>query len=216
MSVPEGDDAARTLDHAARMAAELPYKAWLDGLPERRLAAKTLAWEFNRTHPADRQTRAAILRRLLGKTGSVINVEPPFQCDYGSNIEVGENFYANHGLIVLDVARVAIGDDVLFGPEVILATAGHPLHHAPRTEGWEHGIGIRIEDRVWLGARVTVNPGVTIGRGSVVGSGSVVTRDVPPGVLAAGNPCRVLRPITEDDRTRFHRDRLFDVPVASA
>lgn len=199
------------MNQKERMLAGLPYKAWLDGLGEERLAAKTLTFEYNRTHPADQDARAEILRKLLGRTGNVVKIEPPFQCDYGWNIELGENFYANHNLVVLDVGRIRIGRNAMLGPNVSLVTAGHPIHHRARASGYEYGIGIEIGDDVWLGSNVVVNPGVTIGSRSVIGSGSVVTRDVPEGVIAFGNPCRVVRSITERDRNRYFRDREFDV-----
>lgn len=198
------------MNQKERMLAGQPYLASQDGLPEERLAAKTLTYEFNQTHPREASKREALLRRLLGKAGEGLYIEPPFQCDYGYNIEVGKNFYANHNLIILDVAPVRIGSQVMCGPNVTLSTAGHPLHPLPRAEGYEYGIGIHIGDHVWLGANVVVNPGVSIGEGCVIGSGSVVTHDIPAGVLAYGNPCRVARAITEADRAFYYKDRRFE------
>ena len=144
-----------------------------------------------------------MLKKLLGKTGTMYYLEPPFRCDYGYNIELGEHFYANFNLIILDCAKVSIGNNVFFGPNVALYTAGHPMHPDPRNEKTEWAKSIEIGDNVWLGGNVVVNPGVKIGSNTVIGSGSVVTRDIPDWVFAAGNPCRVIRPVTEEDRAPY-------------
>ncbi len=140
-----------------------------------------------------------------------MRIEGPFYCDYGYNIEVGENFFANYNFTVLDVVRVKIGDYAMIAPNVAIYTAGHPLHPVARNSGYEYGSPVSIGDNVWIGGNVVINPGVRVGRNVVIGSGSVVTRDIPDNMLAAGNPCRVLRPITEADRCRYFKDRLFDV-----
>ena len=152
-----------------------------------------------------------MIREILGKCGESVYIEQPFRCDYGSNIEVGENFYANYNLTVLDVARVRIGKNVMFGPNVSIYTAGHPIHPDSRNSGYEYGKEVTIGDNVWLGGNVVVNPNVHIGDNVVVGTGSVVTRDLPDNVIAVGNPCRVLREITEEDRKFYFRDQEFDV-----
>ena len=136
---------------------------------------------------------------------------PPLYCDYGTNIQVGENFFANYQLTVLDCAAVTIGDNVQIAPNVSIYTAGHPLHPDSRNSGYEYALPITIGDNVWIGGNVVICPGVTIGDCAVIGAGSVVTRDVPPWTVAAGNPCRVLRQITEADRDFYYRDRKFDV-----
>ena len=192
-----------------RMLAGLPYKPWLDGLPQERERARRLCYEYNHLPPERWGERTALLKRLLGKTGERLTIEPDFHCDYGTNITVGEDFYANFNLVILDVAPVTIGRNVLFAPNVSLYTAGHPIHPDSRRPDYEYGLPIVIGDDVWLGGGVTVVPGVTIGRGAVIGAGSVVTKDIPPMVLAAGNPCRVIRPITEEDRIYYYRDRPF-------
>ena len=135
---------------------------------------------------------------------------PPFYCDYGSHIEVGENFFANYNCTILDVAPVKIGDNVLFGPNVSLYTAGHPLHPVSRNSAYEYGISITIGDNVWLGGNVVVTPGVHIGNNVVIGAGSVVTKDIPDNMVAAGNPCRVIREITEEDKKYYYKNRKFD------
>ncbi|MBO5436329.1 MAG: sugar O-acetyltransferase, partial [Thermoguttaceae bacterium] len=153
----------------------------------------------------------ALLRGILGKCGEKVWIEAPFHCDYGWNIEVGENFYANYGLTVLDVGKVIIGKNTMFGPNVSLYAVTHPLHPDSRNSGYEVGIPITIGDNVWLGGNVVIVPGVTIGNNVVVGAGSVVTKDLPDNVLAVGDPCRIVREITAADRDLYFRDRKFDV-----
>ncbi len=200
------------MDHKERMLANLPYKSWLDGLSEERLACKKKIYEYNLLPPDEPEKRQALLREILGKTSEgYLTIESPFFCDYGYNIEIGTNFFANYNFIVLDVGRVRIGDNVMFGPNVMLCTAGHPLHPKTRNSGYEYGIDITIGDNVWIGGNVCVLPGVTIGNNVVIGAGSVVTQDIPDNMLAYGNPCRVAREITEEDRDFYFRDRKFDV-----
>lgn len=193
------------------MLAGLPYKAWLDGLSEERLAAKRKCFEYNNLDPGDRETQQKIIRELFGRTGEWFNIEAPFRCDYGYNIEIGENFFANYNFIVLDVGKVVIGDNVQIAPNVSIYTAGHPLHPDSRNSGYEYGIGITIGDNVWIGGNTCIMPGVTIGNNVVIGAGSVVTKDIPDNMIAVGNPCRVVREITEADRDFYYRDRKFDV-----
>ena len=199
------------MNQKERMLAGLPYKAWMDGLLEERMENKKRIFRYNHLEPGRREERDALIREILGKTGQVINIEAPFRCDYGYNIEVGENFYANYNFTVLDVGKVRIGANVQIAPNVSIYTAGHPLHPDSRNSGYEYGIGVTIGDNVWIGGSVCILPGVTVGNNVVIGAGSVVTRDVPDNVLAFGNPCRVVREITEDDRDYYWRDRRFDV-----
>lgn len=198
------------MNQRERMLAGLPYKAWLDGLEEDRELCKRRIYELNTLPPDRRGEIPALLKALLGGTGERIMIEPPFHCDYGWNIHVGEDFFANYNLTILDVGRVAIGDNVQIAPNVAIYTAGHPVHPDSRNSGYEYGIPVTIGDSVWIGGNAVILPGVTIGSGSVIGAGSVVTTDVPAGVIAAGNPCRVLREITEEDRIYYYRRRKFD------
>lgn len=166
---------------------------------ELRREAKAKLYEYNNTNPYEEEKREQLLRNLLGSCGKGPVIEPPFFCDYGSNIHVGNNFYSNHNFIVLDGAEVHIGDNVFIAPSVGLHTAGHPIDVERRVQGLEYAMPINIGDDVWIGAGVNVIAGVTIGKNSVIAAGSVVIRDVPEGVVAAGNPCRVIRKITEKD-----------------
>ena len=175
------------------------YKSFDAELLAERQRAKEIVFRYNSLQPSMIEERNELLKSLFGSVKGNFFIEPPFRCDYGCNIEIGENFYANYNLVILDCAKVTIGDNVLIGPNVGIYTAGHPLHFELRNEEWEFACPITIEDNVWIGGNVVLNPGVTVGRNSVVGSGSVVTKDIPANVVAAGNPCRVIREITEQD-----------------
>ena len=194
-----------------RMLSGLPYKAWLDGLSEERMACKKLVHEFNLLPPEQEDRAEELMRALLGKAGKDAWINAPFHCDYGYNIEVGDNFFANYNLTILDVAKVVIGNNVQIAPNVSIYTAGHPIHPDSRNSGYEYGIPVAIGDNVWIGWDVVILPGVTIGSNSVIGAGSVVSKDVPEWVAAAGNPCRVIRAVTEEDRKFYYKDREFDV-----
>lgn len=164
---------------------------------------KEACYEYNRLPPARKAERAAILRRLLGKTGKEFVIEQPFFCDYGYNIEIGENFFMNVNSVILDGAKVTFGDDVFIAPNCGFYTAGHPLDAGQRKQGLEYAYPITVGNGVWIGAHVCVMPGVTIGDNTVIGGGSVVTKDIPANVVAVGNPCRVIRAITEADKEKY-------------
>ncbi len=198
------------MNQKERMLSALPYLSFEDGLFEERQRAKELCYRINNCMPSDIESRNKYLQILIPNTKGDFYIEPPFRCDYGSNIILGKNFYANYNLTVLDCARVIIGDNVLIAPNVCITTAGHPIHYMSRKK-YEYADEIRIGNNVWIGANVVINPGVKIGDNSVIGSGSVVTKDIPDNVVAVGNPCRVLREITDDDREYYYKDRKFDV-----
>lgn len=174
------------------LAGEL-YHAGDPQLVAERRRARDLLRALNGSADAETELRASILRELLGAAGEGVWIEPPFFCDYGSNIRLGDRVYFNFNCVVLDVAEVVIGSDVMFGPAVQIYTATHPMEYQPRRAGQEFAKPITVGSDVWVGGGAIILPGVTIGARSVIGAGSVVTRDVPEGVFAAGNPCRVLR-----------------------
>lgn len=157
--------------------------------------AKEVLYDYNRLRPSQQSEKTQLLKSFLGKTGENLIVEPPFACDYGYNIEVGENFYANVNLVILDGAKVCIGDNAFIAPNVGIYTAGHPLDAEERNQGLEYARPVTIGHNVWIGAGVSILPGVTIGDNAVIGAGSVVTKDIPASVLAVGNPCRVVKEI---------------------
>lgn len=193
-----------------KMISGKPYQAFDKELVAERQHAKEMVFEFNALRPGKGERRREILKSLLGSIGEKFTIEPPFRCDYGYNITIGENFYSNYNLVILDCAKVTIGGNVFVGPNVGIYTAGHPLHHEMRNQEYEYAFPITIGDSVWIGGNVVINPGVTIGRNTVIGSGSVVTSDIPDNVVAAGNPCRVLRKVTDDDRQYYFKNYRFE------
>lgn len=190
-----------------KMLAKKLYDANNDpDLAAERIRAKDLCWQFNRLRPSDTAEQEALLRNLLGRAGRNLCILAPFWCDYGYNIEVGDSFFANHNLVILDGGRVVFGDNVFIAPDCGFHTAGHPIDSERRNQGLEYAWPITVGSDVWIGAGVQVMPGVTIGSDVVIGGGSVVVRDIPDHSVAVGNPCRVIRPITEADRhTCFDR-----------
>lgn len=159
--------------------------------------SKALCSKFNNTPYEDLETRQHILKKLLGSVKNNFTIEPSFWCDYGYNIELGENFYSNHNLVILDGAKVSFGDNVFIAPNCGFYTAGHPLSVSERNKGLEYAKPIKVGNNVWIGANVIVLPGVTIGDNCTIGAGSVVVKDIPANSLAVGNPCRVIRQIEE-------------------
>ncbi len=178
-----------------KMIQGLPYFPGVKELQQERDYAKNLCFELNATNPIKRQERLDIIKNLFGHVGDHALIESSFYCDYGYNIFVGNYFYSNHNCVILDCAKVTIGDHVLFGPNVGLYTASHPLNAFERNDGIEYAHPINIGNNVWIGADVTIVGGVTIGDNVVVGAGSVVTKDIPSNVLAYGNPCKVIQNI---------------------
>ncbi|ELR19371.1 maltose Oacetyltransferase [Acanthamoeba castellanii str. Neff] len=176
-----------------RMLSGLPYEAWDPELVRMRHRARRLLREHNATTEEEPDKRSALLKELLGAGGEGAYIEPPFYCDYGTHIKVGKGFYMNFDCVILDCAMVEIGDNVLCAPKVQLYAATHPLDAAERIKGPELAKPIKIGNNVWLGGGAIVCPGVTIGDNTTIGAGSVVTKDIPANVLAAGNPCRVIK-----------------------
>ncbi|MGL5514694.1 MAG: sugar O-acetyltransferase [Sporomusa sp.] len=186
-----------------KMLAGKPYKSFGAELLTERQFAKEMIFDYNALRPKEIQARNEIIKKLLGKVGRDFFIEPPFRCDYGYNIFIGDNFYANYNCTILDCAKVTIGNYVLLGPNVSLFTAGHPLHSELRVQEIEYALPIAIGNHVWIGGGAIINAGITIGNHSVIGSGSVVTKDIPANVLAVGNPCKVIRAISDDDKAKF-------------
>lgn len=176
------------------------YISWDKELTQKREQAKDLLFEFNNTRPSLRLERQRLIQKLFQKTGENCWIESPFNCDYGCNITMGDNFYANTNCCILDCAKICFGDNVWIGPNVGFYPPEHAFDHMERTVGYERALPITVGDNVWICGGVTIVGNVTIGANSVIGAGSVVTRDIPSGVLAAGNPARVIRQITEEDR----------------
>lgn len=191
------------LSEKEKMLQQKLYDANYDKeLEADRLRCKTLCQEYNRLPVGDIDERHEFIKRILGKTGEHVHIEPDFWCDYGYRIEVGESFCANHGLVILDAGGVTFGHDVFIAPQCGFHTSGHPIDYERRNRGLEYAYPITVGSNVWFGAGVQVMPGVTIGDNVVIGGGSVVVHDIPSDCVAAGNPCRVIRPITDEDRTR--------------
>lgn len=199
------------MNQEERMLAGLPYRPELDGLPGQRIEAKRRAHAFNNCPPENTTQANALLRNLLGTVGENLHIDAPFRCDYGKHIEIGSNFIAGANLTILDAGKVQIGHNVRFGANVTLCTSGYPIHPVSRLSGYEYAVGINIGSNVSLGCGVTVLPGVCIGNNVVVEAGSLVREDIPDNMLAAGNPCKVVCEITDDDRTYYYKDYQFDV-----
>lgn len=192
-----------------KMLAGKPYKAFDPQLFAERQFAKDLNFQINTLHPSLVNERNDLFRRLLGNTGNQYHIEQPFRCDYGYNIYIGENFYANYNCTILDCASVSFGNNVFLAPNVSIFTAGHPLHFEPRNQEYEYAFPVAVGNNVWIGGGAIINPGITIGDNTVIGSGSVVTKDIPDNVMAAGNPCRIIRKITDEDKKYYFRNMEF-------
>lgn len=175
------------------LAGELYDANYDEELIKERLKIKDLCYEYNNIKPSNIDERTMIMSKILGKHKNNFYIEPPFYCDYGFNIEVGENFYSNHNLVILDGNKVIFGDNVFIAPNCGFYTAGHPLDYERRNKGLEYAKTIKVGNNVWIGGNVVVLPGVSIGDNVVIGAGSVVTKDVPSNVVAVGNPCRVIK-----------------------
>ena len=170
---------------------------------EERTRCADLCYEFNLCRPSDTAKQQELLNRMLGSIKGNPVITAPFYCDYGFNITIGENFYTNHNVTILDGAKVTFGDNVFIAPNCVFSTAGHPIDSEQRAKGLEIARPITVGNNVWIGANVSVLPGVTIGSSSIIGAGRVVNKDIPEGVIAAGNPCKVIRKITEEDKKKY-------------
>lgn len=181
------------------------YTDMAEGLSEERLRCKELVYEYNNTRPNEEKKRLEIINQLFKGIGKDPWIEPPLRLAYGCHTHIGDCFYANFNLIIVDDTDVSIGNNVMIAPNVTITATGHPVHPDLRRGGTQYSFPVTVEDDVWIGTGVIILPGITIGKNSVIGAGSVVTRDIPPNVVAVGNPCRVLRAITDRDKIYYYR-----------
>ena len=191
-----------------RRDAQMPYISD-ETVYEEQKRARILTQKLNTMDRSDFEGITRVIQELL-QTEETPFINPPFYCDYGNHIKVGKNFFCNYNCTILDVGKVTFGDNCLLAPNVAIYTAGHPIHPDSRNSLYEYGIDVTIGDNVWIGGNVVIMPGVNIGSNCVIGAGSVVTKDIPAWSVAAGNPCRVLRKITDEDKKFYFRDREFD------
>ena len=184
--------------------AGLLYDTTFEGREADHLRCADLCYDYNHTRPSDMKRREEIIRQLFGKVGKKPYVEPNIFCGFGWNIEVGDNFFANNNCIFVDPGKIIFGDNVFIGPNVGFYTAHHPIHPELRNTLYEYAYPIHVGSDVWIGGGTVVVPGVTIGSNVVIGAGSVVVHDIPDNCVAVGNPCKPVRPITEND-LKFRR-----------
>ena len=170
-----------------------------------------ILYDYNATRPRDKEGRVALLKRLLAEVGNDCYIEPPLHANWGSNTHLGNSVYANFNLTLVDNTDIFIGDECMIGPNVVIATAGHPIEPELRRKAAQFNIPVHIGRNVWIGAGAVILPGVHIGDNSVIGAGSVVTKDIPENSVAYGNPCRVVREISDHDRKYYYMDRLIDL-----
>ena len=186
------------------------YKDEANRLTFERSKYKEFVYDFNNTRPSQTKERERLLREIFGKVGEGCFVEPPLRVAYGKNVTMGKDCYANFNLVLVDDSKITIGDNVMFAPNVVVSTAGHPVDPTFRQMGTQYSLEIKIGNNVWIGAGAVILPGVTIGDNTVIGAGSIVTRSIPENVVAFGNPCKVVREIGERDKKYYFRDLAFD------
>lgn len=198
-----------------KMKNGILYDCSADAIPEelnKKLAeCKELLYDFNNSRPSEGEKRDQIIRKVFAEVGENCYIEPPFYANWGCNMHVGKDFYANFSLTVVDDADIYIGDSVMIAPNVTIATGTHPIAPELREMIYQYNMPVRIGNRVWIGAGSIILPGVTIGDNTVIGAGSVVTKDIPSGVVAVGNPCRVMRKISDRDYEFYFKDRRIDI-----
>ena len=196
------------MKNVERRDRQLPYISDAEVM-EQQMNARRLTQKLNTIDRSDFDGIAAIVKELFGKSeGAFVN--PPFYCDYGFHIEVGKNFFANYNCTIIDVAKVKIGDNCQMAPNVSIYTAGHPIYPSTRNSAYEYGKEIIIGDNVWIGGNTVICPGIHIGSNVVIGAGSVVTKDIPDWCIAVGNPCKVKRMITDEDKRKLFKDEEID------
>ena len=211
----------RSGDNMVQMTSEESRKRMQEGrlyLPEdeeimhQQMLCLEKLYDYNATRPSEAEKREALLKEMFAEIGEGCYIEPPFHANWaGAHVHFGNNVYANFNLTLVDDTDIYVGDKVMFGPNVTVATAGHPIDPELRYQAMQYNIPVHIGENVWIGANAVVLPGITIGDNSVIGAGSVVTKDIPPNVIAVGNPCRVLREIGEHDKKYYYKNRKIDV-----
>ena len=194
-----------------RMQSGKLYFCTDEEIAKEQLECLEILYDYNHTRPSESQKREQILKNLLAEIGENCYIEPPLHANWGKYTHFGNNVYANFNLTLVDDTDIFVGDNVMIGPNVIIATAGHPVDPPLREKVAQFNIPVRIGKNVWIGAGAIVLPGVTIGDHSVIGAGSVVTKDIPPNVVAVGNPCRVLREINDRDKEYYYKDLKIDL-----
>ena len=199
------------MDTRERMKDGRLYFCTDEEIANEQLKCLDLLYDYNQTRPTEQAKRRELLKVLLAEVGENCYIEPPLHANWGRNTHLGSNVYANFNLTLVDDTDVYIGDSVMIGPNVTIATAGHPIDPELRRKVAQFNIPVRIGNNVWIGAGAVILPGITIGDDSVIGAGSIVTKDIPAGVVAVGNPCRVLRPISDRDREFYYKDRKVDL-----
>ena len=193
------------------MHAQVLYLPNDDSIMTEQLQCLDRLYDFNMTRPSEQEKRAKMLKEMFAEIGDDCYIEPPFHANWGGkHCHFGKNVYANFNLTMVDDTDIYVGDYTMFGPNCVIATAGHPILPALRERAYQYNMPVHIGKNCWLGAGVLVMPGITIGDNSVIGAGSVVTKDIPANVVAVGNPCKVLREISERDREFFFKDKKID------
>lgn len=195
-----------------RMKSGKIYFCTDEELAKEQLRRLDRLYDFNQTRPSEMPKRMALLKEILAEVGENCYVEPPLHANWGCHTHFGNNVYANFNLTLVDDTDIYVGDSVLFGPNVVVAVAGHPVDPELRHKVAQFNLPVHIGNNVWIGAGAIILPGIAIGDNSVIGAGSVVTKDIPANVVAVGNPCRVLREIGEHDREYYWRDRKIEIP----
>ena len=196
------------MNQLERQKKGLPYIAD-EMVCEGQKQARRLSQQLNTMDRGDFDGIRAVLKQLFGRCDELL-INPPFYCDYGKNIEIGNGFFANYNCTILDVGKVTIGDNCQLAPNVAIYTAGHPVHPDSRNSAYEYGIPVSIGDNCWIGGNSVICPGVKIGNNVIIGAGSVVTKDIPDWTIAAGNPCKAIRRVTDEDRKYYYKKNEFD------
>lgn len=193
-----------------RMISGLIYDPSDKEIVEEQIKYADILYNFNQTKPSELSKRTELLKLLFGSIGEKCYVEPPLHTNWGKHTHFGDRVYANFNLTLVDDADIFIGDNVMFGPNVTIATASHPINPQLRNKGYQFNMPVYIGNNVWIGSGAVIMLGIKIGENSIIGAGSIVTKDIPPNVIAVGNPCRVMRPISEKDKMYYYKNNKID------